>query len=400
MTEKLHDTLGELYRGESYGRSKPKRGEALDLEGSDLENIGDADADSVDADSVNTDDFQNAGDILMFGGSGSLIKRIDPSTSPSPIDDHLAADRTFLLPYGVVSDDTLSGPFPERVSIIGQSQGGTVLSVSNTLDIGSSRIYLDGFQLRGPGDNAAALDAIKLDGIDRSCIGYPRGIGISRYYGRGLYSTGAVYETMFGRVQFNDVDAGDSAGVVDFQTMGPAVHFANITSYASATTSGKNSTILNLNHLGELTVDTLTIGGVAGVAVEGTTGLPNKVGTVNYEPTSQPGGTPDYALKLASGTSVDYINVRSGSVSYVAEYTARSGSSTDLSVGATSGTVVNSYLNVSGDPGTIVEYNGQASEVDNTTGAALTYGAWCKGDLTKKRSTGTGYDGGSQDARI
>jgi len=55
MTEKLHDTLGELYRGESYERSKPKRGEALDLEGSDLENIGDADADSVDADSVNTD---------------------------------------------------------------------------------------------------------------------------------------------------------------------------------------------------------------------------------------------------------------------------------------------------------------------------------------------------------
>jgi len=56
MTEKLHDTLGELYRGESYERSKPKRGEALDLEGSDLENIGDADADSVITDQANIGD--------------------------------------------------------------------------------------------------------------------------------------------------------------------------------------------------------------------------------------------------------------------------------------------------------------------------------------------------------
>lgn len=40
MVEKLHDTLGELYRSRSHERYKPDRGEALDLDGSPVENVG------------------------------------------------------------------------------------------------------------------------------------------------------------------------------------------------------------------------------------------------------------------------------------------------------------------------------------------------------------------------
>jgi len=360
-------------------------------------------ADGIDTNSLSTDELLNEGDILVIGSTGNLIKRIDPANSTSPIADELAADRTFILPYGNVTDDTLSGPFPERVSIVGPAQGGSILNVSNTIDIGSSRVYLDGFTLSGPGDNAAALDALDIGGLDRGCIGYPRGLGIRDYYGRGLFSSSAAFENTIGRIYFANVDAGDSAGVVDLQNFGPANHIVNITSYASSTTSGVNSTILNLNHTGELVVENLTIGGVAGVAVEGTAGLPNQIGTVNYEPTSQPGGTPAYALKLASGTSVEYINLFSSdsTVDYVAEFTDRAGAPTAFgTVGNKTATINNSLVNVSGDPGAIVEFDGSVGDVDNTTGNALTWGVWCKGGLTKKRSTGTGYDGGTEDARI
>lgn len=40
MTERLHDTFSELYRSKSHERHKPKRGEAIDLEGSDVDNAG------------------------------------------------------------------------------------------------------------------------------------------------------------------------------------------------------------------------------------------------------------------------------------------------------------------------------------------------------------------------
>jgi len=59
VAEKIHDTLGELYRSRSYERHKPDRGEPLDFDGSDLTGIGSLDVGTI----LTTDPTDEVADV-------------------------------------------------------------------------------------------------------------------------------------------------------------------------------------------------------------------------------------------------------------------------------------------------------------------------------------------------
>ncbi|NHN58559.1 MULTISPECIES: hypothetical protein [Halorussus] len=66
----------------------------------------------------------------------------------------------------------------------------------------------------------------------------------------------------------------------------------------------------------------------------------------------------------------------------------------------TSATIDKNYIAVEDDLESHVIYEGTIDEVDNNTGSTLSNPVVCLGDMSKKKSTGTGYDGGTDDSRL
>lgn len=344
-------------------------------------------------------------DILVYGNGEGLVERIDPGSTPSPIDDHIAPDRTFILPHGSITDNSLGGVIPARVNIFGQGIGASVLNVTSALqfDGNSDQITLDGFTLKGPGDDAAATNALEFVGsCSNSSFGTLMGLGIHNYYGSAIdFGAGKPFELLFGAIKVGKTDAGNVNGVLNVDSIGPSVVMNRVTMYPTATTSGVNSTGVYANHTGQFTLPSLNIGGTTGIGFDGVTGLPNNVGEINYEPSSQPGGTPAYAVGIESQTQIDAVRLTSGTVSYGVRFTGRSGEPSKLGGISSAATVTNSLVEVSGDPATAPTVAIESASVDNTTGLVLANeGVFCKGDLVRKKSVGVGYDGGTDDSKL
>ncbi|MFC7138063.1 hypothetical protein ACFQRB_19530 [Halobaculum litoreum] len=193
-----------------------------------------------------------------------------------------------------------------------------------------------------------------------------------------------------------ECDAGDQDGLFEFRSWyGPANWFGTIAAYPGATVTGKNTTVF-FSRGGTQTVDYLTMGGSAGVAVHQTWDSVIEFGNVHWEPTTNPTNPPAIVRLLGHGTAViDSVKHVTGVADYAYElgydsYNARGpgrkilGPYIELGAEADiTNTVVN--LSYPADPAQPSLYHGSPDDVTVTHSEAGT------GGLRALGTAGTGF---------
>lgn len=248
----------------------------------------------------------NETDILVVGGGGSLIQRLDATATTTPVSDALSIISSaggggeILLPTGVTQNDGAVTITPAHGPVTIRGRGGRDDSndAGSTLHIptsGTDGIVIDSssgavrgwqlldFDLRGPGIGAAAQStAIKFTGGSDINNWEIRG-SISDWYGEAIHSTGPKpYQFHVGPLFVYNVDAGDSSGVFAFN-VGPGSRFGQTTVYPRQTSSASTSNIWSVNgNSTSFVIEQADIGGSTNAVIFTNCSL--EMGPVNYEP--------------------------------------------------------------------------------------------------------------------
>ncbi|WP_324664336.1 hypothetical protein [Haloarcula sediminis] len=295
-----------------------------------LGTIGDSDS-TVEGDGITSLLLQ--GLVVALGRNNSAPQSVDPAETDTPVQDALdiaaaAGGGEVRLPAGVIEETGPIRPYEEtqilglgieisKVSITDRDADGILFD----RDSGVSRVKLDGFALNGPAGDLPTGVAIHHTNRDTQDL----------YVGRLLLWgwNNSVYRVDEGvgpfqcrhdQITIYECDAGDQDGLFEFRSWyGPANWFGTIAAYPSATVSGRNTTVF-YSRGGTQTVDYLTMGGSAGVAIEQTWDSLIEFGNVHWEPTSNPTNPPAIVRLLGQGTAViDTVKHVTGVADYVYE---------------------------------------------------------------------------------
>lgn len=366
---------------------------------------------------LNPDAIWNETNILVVGTSGQLIERRDPAESTTPVTDAItdldaAGGGEVYLPPGGTDDE---GPLPvaDNVHIYGRGHGGANASLVNITGGGKS-IHLpagDGTKRHGSIKGVRLVNADGLGGqsggdsiamhLGDSVRGFDFDIRFDDWANQVIRSDATCFENTWERIYANNCDAGgqSSSWLFDFDTFGPGNVFEQVIAYPTADVSGANSHILRLAHDQEADVRSLNVGGTAGWAVQ--TGGQVDFGPINYEPVNPP-TTPDRVIHAGglSRSTFSTVTIQGVTVNNVYNLNGPPGGTLG-EVHLDNATVNGNRVYVNTDPtGTGIKYAGPVSDVNNDTGADLSEPIITLGDVTKKFSTGVGYDGGSVDSQL
>lgn len=381
-------------------------GTGVNLNGSDVRNVG-----ALDADSISTEKAQNETDILLIGPSGALIHRIDPSGSTTPIQDAIttvadAGGGNVLLPARAVQD---TGPLPDRddVTVTGRGYKTSVVEITGDgnhglkASNGSNGMVFQDFQLthaNGVGGNTGS--AIYLDSTF-SFAAFER-MRISGWNGEVLDAdmtnrTGSPFQIYFDQIDTRIVDGGDlEDALFTINLVGPGWDFKNMVFSPTDSNTGAPSQLFFLRGVNSLTISNINIGGTAGVIMDARSGVNLDVQGVHYEPNSAPSTTDQLFEFIGGGNRVISAVDTGGESDFDHFVTLRNAA--DATIRPAEGANLSPVL-IETDLSGNIQYDGDSSDVDNQTGGALTHAVNCRDDGVYKKSTGTGYDGGTNDTK-
>lgn len=257
------------------------------------------------------------GYVVALGRNLSSPQTVDPTETDTPIQDALdvlAANGggSVRLPTGVVEEMGPIRPYEEtrilglgveisKVSITDRSADG----IRFDRDAGADRVALDGFALNGPAGTGATGVAIHHTNRDTQDLH----VGRLLFWGwnNSVYRVDegvGPFQCRHDQLTIYECDAGDEDGLFEFRSWyGPANWFGTIAAYPGATVSGQNTTVF-FSRGGTQTVDYLTMGGSAGVAVDQTWDSVVEFGHVHWEPTTNPTNPPAIVRLRGHGTGV------------------------------------------------------------------------------------------------
>lgn len=273
------------------------------------------------------------GYVVALGRSLSAPQAIDIDTTSTPIQDALdivaaAGGGEVRLPAGVIEETGPIRPYVEtqiiglgvelsKVSITDRDADGILFDRQEGVD----RVRLDGFALNGPAGDQPTGVAIHHANRDTQDL----------YVGRLLLWgwNNSVYrvdedvgpfQCRHDQITIYECDAGDQDGLFEFRSWyGPANWFGTIAAYPSASVSGRNTTVF-FSRGGTQTVDYITMGGSAGIAVDQTWDSVIEFGNVHWEPTANPTSPPAIVRLRGHGTAViDTVKHVTGTADYVYE---------------------------------------------------------------------------------
>lgn len=327
-------------------------------------------------------DFPTEVRILTSSGASS----IDPSTTSTPIGDALTTvsnngGGTVILPPTTVQDP---GPLnlPSNIRILGSSRASKI-EITGSGNNGfvfddSNYVILDGFELVGPGDGAAAADAFVFQNAGSTGLQVPS-LRVSAWYGHAIRGDAPMFESNWGTVRWHDIDSGDVSAMFDL-TAGPSNSINQWGCYPSDTTSGVTSRIIELDGA-LLEIGQLNLGGASGQILNHLNGF-FELGRVNYERTV--GTAPDWLFQIRTDrpTTIEQVQLQADATDvYKLRNAGNDNLGEVLAIGATiGGSKVNVTYDRGGDAGHV--YAGLSSDVTNSTGSTLENGVACLSDLT------------------
>ncbi|MDZ7745938.1 MAG: hypothetical protein U5K28_05275 [Halobacteriales archaeon] len=257
------------------------------------------------------------GYVVALGRNNSAPRSVDPATTSTPIQDALdivdaAGGGEVRLPAGVVEETGPIRPY-EETQIIGLGVELSKISITDRdadgilfdRDSGVSRVKLDGFALNGPAGTEPTGVAIHHTNRDTQDLF----VGRLLFWGwnNSVYRVDegvGPFQCRHDQLTIYECDAGDQDGLFEFRSWyGPANWFGTIAAYPSATVSGQNTTVF-FSRGGTQTVDYLTMGGSAGIAVDQTWDSLIEFGNVHWEPTTNPTNPPAIVRLSGHGTAV------------------------------------------------------------------------------------------------
>ncbi|EMA58882.1 hypothetical protein C469_12313 [Halorubrum lipolyticum DSM 21995] len=311
---------------------------------------------------------------------------IEPTATETPVQDALdsVADSggRIYLPPGIVRE---RGPVrPHRnTGIYGYGMNVSVLQITQPDTDGirfdrsprASRVQLDGFELRGPGQQSSSGVAIHFCDNGTDPVSDPADFYVGRLYcwawNNSVYRVDegvGPFQCRHDFLRMDECDAGDERALIEWRSSyGPANWFGTIVAYPSANVSGANSVLLHQRG-GELTVGDITTGTTTGQLVDTQNGR-LRVGRLHYEPTGQR-TVPRSLVRIGpnGATRFDDVLIDSEAVRYV--YKLGEGAGDAVLSGSVSGrgTIQRNTINVSGrlDPDRSSWYFGRSSDVDVT----------------------------------
>ncbi|MFC7096414.1 hypothetical protein [Halobaculum marinum] len=374
---------------------------------SQLGTIGSGGSSSGDGSSVAS--LILSGYVVALGRNNSVPQSVDPETTSTPIQDALdivaaAGGGEVRLPAGVVEETGPIRPY-EETQIIGLGVELSKIAITDRnadgilfdRDSGVSRVKLDGFALNGPAGGQPTGVAIHHANKDTQDLHVGRLVlwGWNNSVYRVDEGVGP-FQCRHDQLTIYECDAGDQDGLFEFRSWyGPANWFGTIAAYPSATVSGKNTTVF-FSRGGTQTVDYLTMGGSAGVAIHQTWDSVIEFGNVHWEPTTNPTSPPAIVRLLGHSTAIiDSVKHVTGVADYVYElgydsYNARGpgrkilGPYIELGAEADiTNTVVN--LAYPADPAQPSLYNGSPEDV------TVTHSKESTGGLRALGTAGTGF---------
>jgi len=273
------------------------------------------------------------GYVVALGRNNSAPQSVDPATTSTPVQDALdivdaAGGGEVRLPAGVIEETGPIRPY-EETQIIGLGVELSKVSITDRdadgilfdRDSGVSRVKLDGFALNGPAGTQPTGVAIHHTNRDTQDLAVGRLVlwGWNNSVYRVDEGVGP-FQCRHEQLTIYECDAGDQDGLFEFRSWyGPANWFGTIAAYPSATVSGQNTTVF-FSRGGTQTVDYLTMGGSAGIAVDQTWDSLLHFGNVHWEPTTNPTNPPAIVRLAGHGTAViDSVKHVTGVADYVYE---------------------------------------------------------------------------------
>lgn len=380
--------------------------------------------------SLTTTDIKNAqnGGTLHASWDGLIVPQaaglgvsdaIDPDATASPVQEAIdavaaAGGGTVLLPPGVVEEP---GPISMRsdISILGHGMETSTIRITQPgvpgIEFNSSKnggdgvvhAALDGFKLQGPGMRTDTGPAIVHNG------GNTRSLRVGRLlimeWQNAVYkveSGNLPYQCSHEHLEVYNVDVGNSSADVqsDFEggalfqwecwNPSPANHFTNIAVYPSASSSGSPSRILFMRG-GQLSIETLNIGGVPGQIAGLCRNASVNIGYVNYEPDEAHQVDSLFSLKGWWGAKrINQVKLTRDTVdtNYVYDISSDANQAQnpgDIYLGFIRnrlGTIRTARVRVADQLAGPVLYEGESTHVRNESETTLSPGVACLGDLT------------------
>ncbi|WP_254273455.1 hypothetical protein [Haloarcula marina] len=349
------------------------------------------------------------GYVVALARNLSAPQSIDPAGTDTPIQDALdlvAANGggEVRLPAGVVEETGPIRPY-EETQIIGLGVEITKISITDRdadgilfdRESGVSRVALDGFALNGPAGTGPTGVAIHHTNRDTQDLKVGRLLlwGWNNSVYRVDEGVGP-FQCRHDQLTIYECDAGDQDGLFEFRSWyGPANWFGTIAAYPSANVSGQNTTVF-FSRGGTQTVDYLTMGGSAGVAVDQTWDSVVEFGHVHWEPTTNPSNPSAIVRLRGHGTAlVGAVKHVTGTADYVYELgyddyngrgPARKVLGPYIELGADAD-IASNVINLSapGDPSNPSLYQGSPNDV------TVTHNDGNTGGLRALGTAGTGF---------
>jgi hypothetical protein len=177
----------------------------------------------VENDSVSTKNLQNESDLLLVGGSGSLVRRLDPQGRSTPVQDAFDilgpnGGGTVYLPGTKVTND---GPItnPGSVGLIGHGLSNSIIEITATgsnvhgLELNGPFTYGSWFTLQGPGETEDTGVGLYAEGEENGQRFHNYGpFQINSFGNRAIHfkrdTAAGPWQSTFQQIEINNCDAG------------------------------------------------------------------------------------------------------------------------------------------------------------------------------------------------
>lgn len=265
-----------------------------------------------------------------------------------------------------------------------------------------------GFRLRGPGEGIASGPAIRFSPPTAMFNNHFLPLLIGGWGAEAiLHDSGKFFQNHFEHLVADDVDAGDKSAVFRFQKGGTMNTAEILGANPAPDRTGSNSTIISTGAPFNIHINHGFCGGSTGAIAnfqDDDSGL--IIDSFQYEPINQQ-STPFYLISSGGPGLLrvhDMTFAGGGSTKHVYQLGGGGASQKYLAAPQVKSlTITDTVVNISQDTAAghdRVHYQGLVSDVKNDSGALLSEPVICHGDITKKVSTGVGYDGGTNDAQL